>query len=324
MEKHFRKIILKATGAAELKHEGNIQELWSGYGVIARYSLEGSARPSVVVKHVKLPKGKAHPRGWNTDLSHKRKLKSYEVETAWYKQWSSRCGDACRVPECLALEKTKDETFMVFEDLDSAGYALRKRSVTLDEVKACLSWLASFHATFLGEAPEHLWKVGTYWHFDTRPDELEALDDLPLKKAAHAIDQKLKQSPFQTFVHGDAKLANFCFSQSTPPAVAAVDFQYVGGGIGMKDVAYFIGSCFHEEECEAYESELLQSYFSFLKKALTEQKKDVSFPALEENWRELFPVAWADFHRFMKGWSPGHWKIHSYSERVCQKVVEAL
>lgn len=36
---------------------------------------------------------------------------------------------------------------------------------------------------------------------------------------------------FQTFVHGDAKLANFCFGSNN---VAAVDFQYVGKGIGVK------------------------------------------------------------------------------------------
>ena len=37
---------------------------------------------------------------------------------------------------------------------------------------------------------------------------------------------------------------------------------------------------------------------------------------LEADWRPLYRVAWADFHRFMKGWSPGHWKLSDYSERV--------
>jgi len=40
-------------------------------------------------------------------------------------------------------------------------------------------------------------------------------------------------------VHGDAKLANFCFSRDGKK-VAAVDFQYVDGGCGMKDLSRII------------------------------------------------------------------------------------
>ena len=46
--------------------------------------------------------------------------------------------------------------------------------------------------------------------------------------------------------------------------------------------------------------------------------------ALEQEWRALYPLAWSDFHRFMKGWSPGHWKVHSYSERIAREVVTQL
>jgi len=37
--------------------------------------------------------------------------------------------------------------------------------------------------------------------------------------------------------------------------------------------------------------------------------------------RGLFPLAWTDFHRFLKGWSPGYWKINSYSERMAREVL---
>lgn len=323
MNEHFQQTILKATGATNLMELETIQSLWSGYGSIVRYGLEGSDFETVVVKHVRLPKGNKHPRGWNSNLSHERKLRSYQVETRWYQTWSSRCDDYCRIPKCLALETLDDEVLMVMEDMDEAGFPDRKSMVSLDEITACLKWLANFHATYMGEKPDGLWEVGTYWHLDTRPDELKVLDDLPLKKAAKAIDLELRNSPFQTFVHGDAKLANFCFS-ADGKQVAAVDFQYVGGGCGMKDLAYFIGSCLYEEDCERMESQLLDVYFKELRNALIRKGKKLDLDKLEQNWRDLFPVAWADFHRFLKGWSPGHWKINTYSERVCRKVVNQL
>ena len=137
------------------------------------------------------------------------------------------------------------------------------------------------------------------------------------------IDQRLNNARYQTFVHGDAKLANFCFSAGGAQ-VAAVDFQYVGGGCGMKDVAYFIGSCLYEEDCERYETELLDYYFAQLREALEQRDSAVDLDALKQEWRALYPVAWSDFHRFMKGWSPGHWKVHSYSERIAREVVAQL
>ena len=124
---------------------------------------------------------------------------------------------------------------MVLEDLDAAGFPVRLASVSPLQLRSCLDWLATFHATFLGVAPEGLWESGTYWHLATRSEELAALDDLRLKEAAPVIDQRLSAARFQTLVHGDAKLANFCFSEEDD-GVAAVDFQYVGGGCGMKDV----------------------------------------------------------------------------------------
>jgi Ecdysteroid kinase-like family len=323
MKNNFQEIICKATGASELFEIEVIQSLWSGYGKIIRYELKESERKSVVVKHVKLPDQKNHPRGWNTDISHQRKIKSYQVETAWYKQWSQSCDDYCRIPHCLALESEGDEVLIVLEDLNESGYPKRKNTVSMLQLQACLSWLANFHATFFGKKATGLWEIGTYWHLDTRPDELRVLKDSNLKNAATKIDQKLQQSPYQTFVHGDAKLANFCFSQNGK-AVAAVDFQYVGGGCGIKDVAYFIGSCLYEDECERLETELLNYYFSQLTIALSRKKITVDPQAVEHNWRALYPLAWTDFHRFIKGWSPGHWKIHSYSERIAAEVIAHL
>lgn len=323
MNKHLQEMISKSTGTTEISKIEVIQSLWSGYGNIIRYGLKKSGRKTVIVKHVRWPVQKYHPRGWNTDLSHQRKVKSYEVETAWYRNWSKSCDESCRIPHCLAIDSDNNETWMVLEDLDESGYPERKNSVSMTEMRVCLTWLANFHATFLGKKPADLWPIGTYWHLDTRPDELQVLEDIELRNAAETIDQKLNNSFYQTIVHGDAKLENFCFSPDGKN-VAVVDFQYAGGGCGMKDVAYFISSCLFEDECERLEAELLDIYFSELKTALTLKKIPVAPEAVEKDWRALYPVAWTDFYRFLKCWSPGHWKIHGYSERIAHKVVNQL
>ena len=315
--------ILERTNANRITNRVEVQSLWSGYGSIQRVNLDGGEFSSIVVKHVQPGRG-SHPRGWNTDLSHQRKLKSYQVEANWYRKQNVDCKNSfARIPACLGTKKEGDEVLLLLEDLDASGFRGRKSFVNQTEWEACVSWLATFHAGNLDGDATGLWESGTYWHLETRPDELERLDDVVLKEVAPAIDTKLKRNKFQTLVHGDAKLANFCFS-SDGSEVAAVDFQYVGGGCGMKDLAYFVGSCFRDEEAEEMEVEVLNYYFTQFRKSLVRINNEVAGEEVVQDWRPLYRVAWADFHRFMKGWSPGHWKLSDYSERVTREVIESL
>lgn len=314
--------VLSCTAADAVRRTQPLQSLWSGYGSIVRYWLDGGRHPTVIVKHV-CPGDGGHPRGWNTNRSHQRKLDSYQVEANWYRTFSMQCDDACRIPVCFGERNGDDQILLVLEDLDAKGYPARRSSVSSREWRACVRWLAAFHARFLGQTPDGLWSSGTYWHLETRPDELNVLEDLPLKQAAGAIDQKLKDSTYQTLVHGDAKLANFCFSEDGS-SVAAVDFQYIGGGCGMKDLAYFAGSCFRDAECEHKEAEILDTYFEAFRSDECCRLSSRDAEALESEWRGLYRVAWADFHRFMKGWSPGHWKLSDYSERITREVIAQL
>ena len=327
--------IAKLAGVENVERVEPIQSLWSGYGEISRVRLRDHKRKvesNAIVNHVCPPSDRNHKYGWATDTSHQRKLKSYEVELNWYREFAARCTDSCRVPNFIAGQKINSTWLIILEDLDASGFSIRRSSVNDAQLDACLGWLASFHSTFLVDtkadgAPvyEGLWKTGTYWHLATRPDELVAMPDGRLKQAASAIDDKLNNARFQTVVHGDAKLANFCFSDDDQ--VAAVDFQYVGGGCGMKDVAYFISSCFSDHECEQREAELLERYFHHLKTALAASggdKMSLQFPELETEWRSLYAFAWADFYRFLAGWSPGHWKMHGYSERMATSALFQL
>lgn len=297
-----------------------IQSLWGGYGELVRLTFPSR---SIIVKHVQLPKPLQHPRGWNTDRSHQRKLHSYQVEVSWYKYFSQMVDERCRIPQGLKCFQNETEWLIVMEDLALAGYPNVMKNASKAQMKACLEWLANFHARYIGVRHDALWKTGTYWHLDTRPDELAALQDARLKKRAGLIDQTLQQARFQTLIHGDAKLANFCFNQQNS-SVAAVDFQYVGHGCAMKDVALFMSSAVDPNDCAEMESWVLDTYFDALNVALKHYQTELEPSEVEQEWRPLFAVAWADFQRFVKGWSPDHWKINPYTEALTKRALDSL
>ena len=318
--------LIRACGARRLHRGPRIQSLWSGYGELFRARLEGASPEEVVIKHVHPPSARHHPRGWSSDRGHARKLRSYEVEIAWYRDWAPKCGPAARVPRCLTTRSEDGQWWLVLEDLDALGFTGRPRDLDPQQTQSCLRWLAHFHAVFMTERPEHppagLWPVGTYWHLETRPDELAATRDPRLVRAAPRWDEQLRQARFQTIVHGDAKVANFCFEEGGD-RVAAVDFQYVGGGCGMKDVAYFLSSLSDVEACEAEAAGHLDRYFDYLRTAL-EPRPEIDTEAVEQEWRALYPVAWADFFRFLAGWAPDHWKVNRYSRRMTDRALAEL
>jgi thiamine kinase-like enzyme len=324
MNSSFFISICKATGASRIKHSRVIQPLWSGYGTIERCELDGGEHASVVVKHVCWPQKNANGKmGGNSSIGHKRKVRSYRVEMAFYDQYSKLCTNDCRVPHCLHMETVQGESLLVLEDLHQAGFTHRKSSLSMKEMEPCIKWLAEFHAVFMNKVPQNLWHTGTYWHLATRPDELRQMDDDALRRAAPAIDALLCASPYQTFVHGDAKLSNFCFTPNGRQ-VAAVDFQYVGGGCGIKDLVYLAGSCMYDEQCEKFESDIKGVYFAALQKALLRNHSEFKIEDVRASWEPLYEVAWADFHRFLKGWALERYAKDSYSERVCRRVLEQL
>ncbi len=297
-----------------------IQSLWGGYGELVRLTF---VERSVIVKHVTLPKPSDHPRGWNSDLSHQRKLHSYQVEVSWYEQFSQSIDQHCRIPQGLKCFQTDNEWLIVMEDLAQAGFPKVITKASQQHLHACLSWLAYFHARYIGVGSTSLWKSGTYWHLSTRPDELEALKDGELKQTASLIDTTLNCAKYQTIVHGDAKLANFCFDQAES-SVAAVDFQYVGHGCAMKDVALFMSSAVEPDICSKMESWILDTYFSELLTALQLYQPHLCPKDVQYEWRPLFAVAWADFQRFVKGWCPDHWKINPYTEALTARAIASL
>ena len=297
-----------------------IQTLWSGYGQLVRLKFSNK---NIIVKHVKLPKLSQHPRGWNTNLSHKRKLHSYQVEVNWYKNFSKKIDGNCRIPKGIKTFQNENEWLIVMEDLSSSGFTTIATIAYRTHLRTVIKWLANFHAKYMNVKTDIVWKIGTYWHLDTRPDELELLEDKELKKYAKIIDDKLNNCRYQTIVHGDAKLANFCFNKEGT-LCAAVDFQYIGHGCGMKDLIYFMSSAIEPEVSEKMQDWVLNTYFEELEKALEYYQVNIKSSDVKKEWEILFPIAWADFQRFIKGWSPNHFKINAYTEELTVKALNYL
>jgi len=291
MNKQFEELILESTGAQSYTHDTHIQSLWSGYGSIDRVKLNGGKFDTVILKHIR-PQG----AGSRASASHQRKLRSYQIETTWYKEFADQCDGSCRTPHYIASATDENnDQIILLEDLDAAGYNLRSHGMTSAQELGCIQWLANFHATFLNCEPSGLWDIGTYWHLATRQEELHAMRPGRLKSSAAEFDSELNNAKYKTIIHGDAKAANFCLSPDNK--IAAVDFQYVGGGCGMKDLVYFLwGASQHRQD------DAIDSYFQFLKQALGDHSTRINFDELEIEWRRLYPVASDDFERFLQGW----------------------
>lgn len=286
-----------------------IQNLWGGYGELLRVQIDGH---SYILKKITLPNIKEelqHPRGWATEFSNNRKIKSYLVESYWYEHYLSHIDDS-RTPKLIKKNSPQEESqWLLLEDLREAGFH-SKSAVTEGEAYRCLNWFAQFHRQYIGAKPEGLWEIGTYWHLNTRPEELEKMSDIELKDAAPDIDKKLNSAKYQTIIHGDGKLANFMFNETS---VAAVDFQYIGGGIGLKDIVLFLSSLYREEELFHEADKCIDYYF-----------QQLNLLEVEAEWRELLPFVWADFYRFLQGWYPDHARINNYSKQMKDKALSCL
>lgn len=299
-----------------------IQSLWSGYGGLYRFKLLHPYFTSIIVKHISYSNIAAHPRGWKTNAGHQRKIRSYQVETAFYQQYIGRLNESLIVPQLIKRFESDGDTFLILTDLEQ-NKLQPQTQVTQEGIYSVLKWLAQFHASFIQNRAEDLWEIGTYWHLATRADEFNKMPNNALKQKAHLIDKKLNNSQFKTIIHGDAKWANFCFS-SDQQRVGGLDFQYTGVGCGIKDVMYFLSSVLDSKGLFQYADKLVDHYFEFFHAASQEIISKNLSVEIENEWRALYPFAWADFTRFLQGWMPTHHKLTGYALEQTQKALFQL
>ena len=114
-----------------------VQRLWSGYGELLRVRATGTLKggiggdeqkPPIIVKNVRPPRAGSKVKD---NVSHQRKLTSYQVELAFYRHYAYELDPKrCKVPTLFWAAPgpgeagiNDNETWLVLEDLVHAGYS---------------------------------------------------------------------------------------------------------------------------------------------------------------------------------------------------------
>lgn len=295
-----------------------ITSLWSGCGEIVRCRLDDKA---CVIKAISVPKHINHPRISQTEFAINRKRHSYEVEFKWYQLYSAELPQQVQVVSCLNATEHEPDKVLVFRDFAADGFSNASNSRT--HILHILKWLAYFHAFHFQVKPKGLWQQGSYWHLATRPDEYNKMPDSAIKDNAAVLDKMLQTCPYKTLIHGDAKIANFAINNESLDVVG-YDFQYIGAGVGVVDVMYFLGSCLNEQQLQQCADDYLAEYFKFFARAMQAFNKCSHTDVVISEWQKLWPVAWADFYRFLGGWNATHVKINAYMLKQFQTAMHKL
>ncbi|OQR92685.1 hypothetical protein THRCLA_08627 [Thraustotheca clavata] len=289
---------------ASIQSKSELCSLWAGYGSIYRVQLSNGL--NVIVKSIAPPK--------SDSVSNQRKLRSYEVEGYFYQHLSAK--SQARLPSVYSIEHYEGPRFsFVLENL-SSSFPDNAYSMSGKYLDAALDWLANFHASYWNYSNDDhgVGTDGGYWYLATRQEELEAMgnDNLSnkLRTNAKMIDARTRDPQFETLLHGDAKSANMLWKKSGNEITCAwVDFQYVGQGLGARDLAYMLCSSTNRSALKNLD-QILHRYFTTFDQTMVKLGRSDHGYTLEK-LKEHFEWCLLDYVRFMAGW--GFWGNYDWA-----------
>ncbi len=233
----------------------------------------GSGRPATII--AKCPAADRQSRETG------RRLHSYEVEVRWYERFAARA--KIRVPHCYFTRLDAAGDFvLLMEDVAPARAGDQLAGGTAAQVRLAISEIAHLH-NFRWNDPA---LVGIDWLNYTRGNRgflrefiaqcypewrrryAGRLDREVLEMGA-ALVARLERyfgdrgAPL-AITHNDLRLDNILFTDAAGRAVI-VDWQTIGAGAPMSDVAYCIGTSFADPALRAgAEAGLVEHYVSLL------------------------------------------------------------
>ncbi|KAL3935703.1 MAG: hypothetical protein SGBAC_008831 [Bacillariaceae sp.] len=305
------------SSSSDTQHEvqvHNLCRLWGGMGYVYQIQVDGCL--TVIVKRVS-PTGKKR-----LSLGDQRKADSYECEANFYQHVAPRLlQKGLEIPMPLHVERDNGVIICMTQLQGDSSH------LGQEETNTVLRWLATLHASTWGPMADKsvsefgLQPQGSYWYLETRPGEHASIRSKGwegrLKRAANAIDERLKRDPMQCCVHGDAKGANMLFRRVEKKGieeelvVGMYDFQYCGKAPPTKDLAYFL--CVAADDNDT-------SYLEYYHEQLLERLDESAYRPTLEELQDSLDLAYCDWVRFMAGW--GYWGTDISKEVI--KVLDRL
>lgn len=233
-------------------------------------------------------------------------LRCYALELGWYRELAHQIGVAC--PACLHLESSADEQdfVLLLEDLSPAQQGDQLAGASIGQIEAALRQAARLHAPYWGDpaVAEIAWLAPSeasggmvrmllpslFKQFRERYAARLAPEILEMGDAFVArLDSYLAFAPAApTVQHRDFRIDNILFAPTNDRAWV-VDWQTLGVGSGVLDVAYLIGTSIADPALRAAEEARLVRFYADELKAL-----GVACDA-QHIWREYRLYAFSGF-----------------------------
>ena len=215
----------------------------------------------------------------------------YEREVSFYQLLASNV--AIRTPQCFFAQRDeKDDFLLILEDLSPAALIDQFGGIDVEVARHGLAALAALHGPThaLEDLHRSSWLRGVgeelaplyasvlpalFGQFLDRYDE--RLDD-DVRAMVTTLRDRLAQfsnyvTPNPCVTHGDFRTDNLLIDACDGAVpLAVVDWQTIGVGSPLLDVAYFLTTSLSPDDCARHETELLDYYLD----AMSEQQVRIS------------------------------------------------
>ena len=204
-------------------------------------------------------------------------VRNYELEVSWYRDLSAETPVNC--PHCYHAEIDENgvDFALLLDDRAPASQGDQLSGADLQSCKAAISEMANLHAAHWNSESlqQYEWLAYGAANKELVRNMLPALYGGFSERYADRLDQDILQmgtqlvanidayldwkGTAQAIVHGDFRLDNLLFSANGN--VCVVDWQTVGIGCPLADLAYFIGTSIADPQIrKAREKELFAHY----------------------------------------------------------------